>query len=94
MIWQGECTLWTGIATTAAGVLASNVGQVGMGLAATSYGRILGLGMAFVSPAFVTFLLFKVSGIPLSENKYDKKYGDRKDYQEWKKNTPMFFPKF
>jgi steroid 5-alpha reductase family enzyme len=91
---QGESTLWTGIATTAAGVLASNVGQVGMGLAGTSYGRILGLGMAFVSPAFVTFLLFKVSGIPLSENKYDKKYGDRKDYQEWKKNTPMFFPKF
>lgn len=36
----------------------------------------------------------QVSGIPLSENKYDKKYGDRKDYQEWKKNTPMLFPKF
>jgi len=65
-----------------------------MGLAGTSYGRILGLGMAAVSPVFVTFLLFKVSGIPLSENKYDKKYGDRKDYQKWKKNTPMFFPKF
>ncbi|TVY94259.1 hypothetical protein LAWI1_G000347 [Lachnellula willkommii] len=94
MIWQGESTLWTGIATTAAGVLMSNVGQVGMGLAGTSYGRILGLGMAAVSPAFVTFLLFKVSGIPLSENKYDEKYGERKDYQEWKKNTPMFFPKF
>ncbi|KAH9812983.1 DUF1295-domain-containing protein [Teratosphaeria destructans] len=51
------------------------------------------LAMAAVSPAFVTFLLFKVSGIPLSEKKYDKRYGDRKDYQEWKKNTPMFFPK-
>ncbi|TVY38684.1 hypothetical protein LSUB1_G003524 [Lachnellula subtilissima] len=90
----GESTLWTGIATTAAGVLMSNAGQIGMSLAGTSYGRILGLSMAAVSPAFVTFLLFKVSGIPLSENKYDEKYGDRKDYQEWKKNTPMFFPKF
>ena len=49
--------------------------------------------MCGVSPAFVTFLLLKVSGVPLSENKYDKKYGDRKDYQEWKKNTPMFIPK-
>jgi hypothetical protein len=34
----------TGIATVAGGVLVSNVGQVGMGLAGTSYGRILGLG--------------------------------------------------
>jgi steroid 5-alpha reductase family enzyme len=90
----GESTLWTGIAVTSAGVLASNIGQLGMGLAGTSYGRFLGLGMCFVSPAFVTFLLLKVSGVPLSENKYDKKYGDRKDYKAWKENTPMFFPKF
>ncbi|KAL3423250.1 hypothetical protein PVAG01_04997 [Phlyctema vagabunda] len=89
----GESTLWTGIAVASAGVLASNVGLAGMGLRGTSYGRILGTGLCAISPAFVTFLLFKVSGIPLSENKYDKKYGDRKDYQEWKKNTPMFFPK-
>jgi steroid 5-alpha reductase family enzyme len=89
----GESTLWTGIATTAAGVLMSSVGQVGMGLAGTAYGRFLGLGMCAVSPAFVTFLLLKVSGVPLSEKKYDKKYGDRKDYKEWKENTPMFIPK-
>jgi protein-S-isoprenylcysteine O-methyltransferase Ste14 len=90
----GESTLWTGIAVTSAGVLASKIGQMGMGLAGTSYGRFLGLGMCFVSPAFVTFLLLKVSGVPMSENKYDKKYGDRKDYKAWKENTPMFFPKF
>ncbi|CAG8956637.1 hypothetical protein HYFRA_00011948 [Hymenoscyphus fraxineus] len=90
----GESTLWTGIATTAAGVLLTTTGQRGMGLSTTWYGRVLGLGMCAVSPAFVTFLLFKVSGIPLSEKKYDKKYGDRKDYQEWKKNTPVFIPKF
>jgi steroid 5-alpha reductase family enzyme len=89
----GESTLWTGIAVEAAGVLASNVGMVGMDLAGGLGGRLLALGMCGVSPAFVTFLLLKVSGIPLSENKYDKKYGDRKDYQEWKKNTPIFTPK-
>lgn len=72
----------------------SNVGQVGMGLTASGgLGKVVALAMAGVSPAFVAFLLFKVSGIPLSEGKYDKRYGDRKDYQEWKKNTPMFFPK-
>jgi steroid 5-alpha reductase family enzyme len=90
----GESTLWTGIAVTAAGVLAGKVGQVGMRLADTGYGKVLGLGLCAISPAFVTVLLFKVSGIPLSEKKYDKRYGDRKDYQEWKKNTPIFIPKF
>ena len=78
----------------AGGVLVSNVGQTGMGLAGGPVGVAAALAMAGVSPAFVSLLLFKVSGIPLSEGKYDKRYGDRKDYQEWKKNTPMFFPKF
>ncbi|KAI9796047.1 MAG: hypothetical protein M1825_000878 [Sarcosagium campestre] len=90
----GEATLWTGIATTAAGVLVSNVGQIGTGLIGSPLGRILALGIAGISPAFVLFLLLKVSGVPLSENKYDKKYGDRADYQKWKQNTPMFIPKF
>ncbi|KAL9027722.1 MAG: hypothetical protein Q9196_003795 [Gyalolechia fulgens] len=90
----GEVTLWTGIATLAGGVLVSNVGQVGMGLAASGLlGKATALAMAGVSPAFITLLLFKVSGIPLSEDKYDKKYGGRRDYQEWKNSTPMFFPK-
>ncbi|KAK5002031.1 hypothetical protein LTR28_011913, partial [Elasticomyces elasticus] len=89
----GESTLWTGIATVAGGVLLSNVGQAGMGFAGGLAGKIGALAMAGVSPAFVTFLLLKVSGVPLSENKYDKRYGDREDYQQWKKNTPMFIPK-
>lgn len=74
-------------------MLASNIGQAGIGLPGGLVGRMTALSMAYISPAFVTFLLLKVSGIPLSENKYDKKYGDRKDYQKWKKETPMFIPK-
>ena len=35
----------------------------------------------------------KVSGVPMSEGKYDKRYGDREDYKKWKRETPMFFPK-
>lgn len=50
-------------------------------------------GLSFVSPAFSAFLLTKVSGIPLSEGKYDKRYGGRKDYEEWKRNTPRLVPK-
>ncbi|KEF58283.1 uncharacterized protein A1O9_06209 [Exophiala aquamarina CBS 119918] len=90
----GESTLWTGIATLAAGVLASEAGVAGIGLAGSALmGKVVALLAAGVSPAFVTFLLFKVSGIPLSEKKYDQKFGDREDYQRWKKETPMFFPK-
>lgn len=45
----GETTLWTGIAITAGGVLVGNVGQVGMGLAGTGYGRLLGAGSKFLA---------------------------------------------
>lgn len=90
----GEATLWTGIATTAAGVLMTNAGQVGMGLAGWGLlGQGIALGACGVSPAFVSFLLLKVSGIPMSETKYDKRYGDRDDYKKWKEETPMFIPK-
>lgn len=57
----GESTLWTGIATVAAGVLASSVGQSGMGFSGGLLSRTGAIAMAAVSPAFVTFLLFKVS---------------------------------
>ena len=89
----GESTLWTGIATLSAGVLASNAGVAGMGLATGLIGKAIALLSAGVSPAFVTFLLLKVSGIPLSENKYDKRYGQRQDYKKWKEETPKFIPK-
>lgn len=92
----GEITLWSGIALAAGGLLVRSPAQAGLGFAAG--GGVLGkaavVGMCAASPAFVTFLLTKVSGIPLSENKYDKKYGDRKDYQKWKRETPVLIPKF
>lgn len=56
----GESTLWTGIATVAAGALMSNAGQAGMGFSGGALARVGALAMAGVSPAFVTFLLFKV----------------------------------
>ncbi|KAI1662295.1 DUF1295-domain-containing protein [Daldinia decipiens] len=91
--YLGECTLWTGIAITAAGVLVARPVQVGLGFSGGLMGKLLVLAASCVSPAFVTSLLLKVSGVPLSEKKYDAKYGHRKDYQEWKRNTPKFFPK-
>ncbi|GJC81288.1 hypothetical protein ColLi_04126 [Colletotrichum liriopes] len=89
----GEISLWTGIATAAAGTLVSKPIQMALGLSGGVAGPLTAVALSYVSPAFVNFLLLKVSGVPLSEKKYDKRYGDRKDYQEWKKNTPKLFPK-
>jgi steroid 5-alpha reductase family enzyme len=93
----GESTLWTGIAIAASGVLASKAGVGAIGFGTTGvglgFGRAVALGMCAVSPAFVTFLLLKVSGVPLSERKYDKRYGADERYRRWKAETPVFVPK-
>ncbi|KZM26069.1 uncharacterized protein EKO05_0005845 [Ascochyta rabiei] len=90
----GESTLWTGIAIAAAGLLVRQPAQSALGLSGLgTTGQVLVTGLCAASPAFVTFLLLKISGVPLSENKYDERYGDRKDYQKWKRETPMFVPK-
>ena len=104
----GEMMLWSGIAVVAGGVLMRRAGQLGLGLGSGkangmgqaaawnvggTRGRALGFLLAGVSPAFVTTILLFVSGVPLSENKYDEKYGDREDYRTWKRNTPMLIPK-
>ncbi|KAF6832582.1 hypothetical protein CMUS01_06868 [Colletotrichum musicola] len=89
----GEISLWTGIATAAAGVFVTRPVQAGLGLSGGVIGLLSGVAMSYVSPAFVSLLLLKVSGVPLSEKKYDERYGNRKDYQEWKRNTPKLFPK-
>jgi steroid 5-alpha reductase family enzyme len=89
----GEMTLWVGIATLTAGVLVTSPAQGALGLGGSLLTRVGTTSMAFVAPAFTSFVLLKVSGVPLSEKKYDKRYGQRKDYQEWKRNTPKIFPK-
>lgn len=45
-----------------------------------------------ISPIFVYCLLRYVSGVPLLEKKSDRKWGSQKQYQEYKKRTPLLFP--
>ncbi|KIH94445.1 hypothetical protein SPBR_06028 [Sporothrix brasiliensis 5110] len=85
----GETTLWTGLAVAAAGVLTRAPVCVALG----DIGVATALSVAAISPAFTAFVLLKLSGVPLSEPKYDRKYGKRADYQKWKRDTPKFFPK-
>lgn len=84
----GESTLWTGIATVSAGLLLARPIQ-----AATGLKPLAAIVLSYISPVFATFLLLRISGVPLSERKYDKLYGGRSEYQAWKRDTPMFFPK-
>lgn len=57
----GEITLWTGMATLAGGVLASNVGQNALGWSGTLGSRLGAAALVAASPAFTTFLLTQVS---------------------------------
>jgi steroid 5-alpha reductase family enzyme len=89
----GEITLWTGIAVASAGILASEAGQAALHWSASPWARLGACVVAGVSPAFTALLLTRVSGIPLTETKYDEKFGGRADYREWKRNTPVLVPK-
>ena len=45
--------------------------------------------LTIISPLFITFILLFVSGIPPLEKRYDAKYADNKNYQEYKKRTSV-----
>ena len=49
--------------------------------------------ITLLSPVFVFVLLNRVSGVPALEARADKKWGGEPDYEEYKANTPVFFPK-
>jgi steroid 5-alpha reductase family enzyme len=50
--------------------------------------------LALASPMFVTFLITRVSGIPLLEATNDKKYEGNEAYSEYKRITPILAPNF
>ena len=64
------------------------------GVALIAFSSLSGLGyIALISPLFVYALLSKGSGIPLLERSAEKRWGEEADYKEYKKNTPVLFPK-
>ena len=46
--------------------------------------------IGILSPIFIFIVLYYVSGIPMLEKSYDKRFGKRKDYQAYKKETNKF----
>ncbi|MEO0972024.1 MAG: DUF1295 domain-containing protein [Pseudomonadota bacterium] len=49
--------------------------------------------VTLISPVFVYFLLTKVSGVPLLEQRSDEKWGGQEDYERYKANTPVLMLK-
>lgn len=48
--------------------------------------------LTILSPLWITFLLLKVSGIPLLASKREEKYGADPEFQAWKKRTRLLMP--
>ncbi|MGI9201917.1 MAG: DUF1295 domain-containing protein [Woeseiaceae bacterium] len=42
-----------------------------------------------ISPVFVTFLLTRVSGVPMLEDAADERWGGQDDYEHYKRTTPV-----
>ena len=48
--------------------------------------------VTLISPLFVTLLLTKISGVPMLEERADKKWGGQEQYERYKNNTPVLIP--
>ncbi|MDG0981019.1 MAG: DUF1295 domain-containing protein [Halieaceae bacterium] len=64
-----------------------------IGIALLALPALEGLAyLSLLSPVFVYLLLTRISGIPMLEKKADKKWGNRDDYQAYKKQTRLLVP--
>ena len=50
--------------------------------------------VTLVSPVFVSFLLLKVSGVPMLENNAESRWGNDPEFRQYKAKTPTLFPYF
>ena len=64
------------------------------GIAVMSFSSLEGLQyLTLISPIFTYLLLVYVSGVRMLEARGDLKWGDKPEYQEYKKKTPVLFIK-
>ncbi len=73
----GEALMWWGVAIIA-------------GTALLSSGNPILAALSFVSPVLITFLLLKVSGVPLLE----ARFAGNPEWETYKKRTSVFIPWF
>ncbi len=64
-----------------------------IGISIMSLPTLVGLQfLSLISPVFIYFLLTRISGVNLLEERADSKWGNQKDYQEYKRKTPILIP--
>lgn len=89
--YAGEITLWSGPSLLALpAVLANTSTSIPLSSRLPSYLAYL----TFIPPIFEYLLLSRVSGVPLLEEKGDKKWGDDKgpgSWNEYKEKVPVLF---
>eukprot|EP01102_Stenamoeba_stenopodia_P000622 TRINITY_DN10599_c0_g1_i1.p1 TRINITY_DN10599_c0_g1~~TRINITY_DN10599_c0_g1_i1.p1 ORF type:complete len:270 (+),score=28.18 TRINITY_DN10599_c0_g1_i1:160-969(+) len=73
----GEILMWSGIYLSCTSVIKDLPSRILTGLA---------------SPAFITYLLTRVSGIPILERMSDKKWGNNPAYVAYKRRTAVLVP--
>jgi steroid 5-alpha reductase family enzyme len=64
----------------------------GVFLAASPGLSVTSLLASLGSPVFVTYLLCRVSGIPLLERAADRKFAGQAAYEAYKSRTPLLVP--
>lgn len=74
--YYGESLMWLGIAVMSFGTLFAQLGMAALDI--------------FISPILITFLLIKVSGIPLLE----KRFAGNAEWEAYKAKTSPFIPWF
>ena len=62
------------------------------GITIISFPTLAGLQLITLVSPFCISLLTKVSGLNILEENADKKWGNEKAYNDYKKNTPILFP--
>ncbi|KAI8805121.1 hypothetical protein BJ742DRAFT_775534 [Cladochytrium replicatum] len=80
----GELTRWTGVYVASLGLFANPTDAY-----YPSWTRLA----AASGVAFETYLLTRLSGVPLTDRHHKKLHGNNLDYIKYKKETPMVFPK-
>lgn len=64
-----------------------------VGIATMSVPTLEGIQfLSLISPIFIYFLLTRISGVNLLEQRADNMWGNQKDYQDYKKKTPILVP--
>jgi steroid 5-alpha reductase family enzyme len=64
------------------------------GIAVIAFNTLTGIEyITLISPVFVYILLTRMSGVNLLERIAEERYGHLEEYQRYKRNTPVLFPK-